>query len=569
MVTNNSLNYKPVNHNVIIGATGNGINNVAPAATSGTPFCSAGSSSDPAFNTTPTVTQMTVSNTPVNPTDTANKSYVDAAIAAVNPGTSVYAATTVNIPGTYLNGASGIGATFVTTATGAFTLDGTTPPALSRILFKNQSTTFQNGAYVLTTNGSLGVGSTFTRAVDYDQPSDINSTGVIAVLNGTVNQLTGWLINSIVTNVGVDPITYIQYNAAPISTTQYDVLVGGASNTVVSVGPGSSGQVLQSAGNAANPAYSTATYPATAGTSGNVLTSNGTNFTSSAAPVSSKVTTFVANGTWTPDPRMISANIYIWNGGGGGGSGACAASGNASGGGGGAGSAVSTYVILSSNLQSSSYTVTIGSGGTGGTGGTGASHAGSPGGISSLGVIKGSSNSAGGGTGGINGTPPGGFGNPTYFGSSNSNNFGWSVQGGSGSSTGTLSGSSNAAGGNFCSATGGGGGIGYTTTTAGIGGAGGNIFSGDGTTVLVAGGLAGANTGATAGNGNSPGAFEIIIGGTGGGGGGHNNLTTAGSGGNGATPGGGGGGGAGNLTGNASGSGGNGGDGQIIVVEFF
>lgn len=47
------------------------------------------------------------------------------------------------------------------------------------------------------------------------------------------------------------------------AVTQYDVLVGGASNAISSVGPGTALQVLQSGGNAANPAYSTATYPAT------------------------------------------------------------------------------------------------------------------------------------------------------------------------------------------------------------------------------------------------------------------------------------------------------------------
>lgn len=66
--------------------------------------------------------------------------------------------------------------------------------------------------------------------------------------------------------------------------TQYDVLVGGSGSAIASVGPGSSGQILQSGGNAANPAYSTATYPATAGSNGNVLTSNGTNFVSQALP---------------------------------------------------------------------------------------------------------------------------------------------------------------------------------------------------------------------------------------------------------------------------------------------
>lgn len=65
------------------------------------------------------------------------------------------------------------------------------------------------------------------------------------------------------------------------TVTQYAVTVGGASNTVGSVGPGNAGQVLQSGGAASNPAYSTATYPATAGTSGKVLVSDGTNIVSS------------------------------------------------------------------------------------------------------------------------------------------------------------------------------------------------------------------------------------------------------------------------------------------------
>ena len=69
-------------------------------------------------------------------------------------------------------------------------------------------------------------------------------------------------------------------NPSDQTITQYTVQVGGASNLLASVGPGSAGQMLQSAGNASNPAYSTATYPATAGSLGNVLTSNGTNFVS-------------------------------------------------------------------------------------------------------------------------------------------------------------------------------------------------------------------------------------------------------------------------------------------------
>lgn len=71
-------------------------------------------------------------------------------------------------------------------------------------------------------------------------------------------------------------------NACNYNPTQYTVQVGGASGTLANVGPGSSGQILQSGGASANPAYSTATYPSTAGASGNVLTSNGTNWVSQA-----------------------------------------------------------------------------------------------------------------------------------------------------------------------------------------------------------------------------------------------------------------------------------------------
>jgi hypothetical protein len=61
--------------------------------------------------------------------------------------------------------------------------------------------------------------------------------------------LTGVLIGN-----GTSPVTG---NAI----SQFDVLVGGSSNAISSIGPGSAGQVLQSAGNASNPAYSSATFP--------------------------------------------------------------------------------------------------------------------------------------------------------------------------------------------------------------------------------------------------------------------------------------------------------------------
>lgn len=86
------------------------------------------------------------------------------------------------------------------------------------------------------------------------------------------------------------------------TVTQYDVLVGGASSAIASVGPGSSGQVLQSGGNAANPAYSTATYPATATGTGTILRADGTNW-------SATTTTYPTTTTINQILYSSSANV--------------------------------------------------------------------------------------------------------------------------------------------------------------------------------------------------------------------------------------------------------------------
>lgn len=65
------------------------------------------------------------------------------------------------------------------------------------------------------------------------------------------------------------------------TVTQFDVLVGEAGGNIASVGPGTAGQVLQSGGNAAPPAYSTATYPSTSGAAGKIIQSSGSNYVTS------------------------------------------------------------------------------------------------------------------------------------------------------------------------------------------------------------------------------------------------------------------------------------------------
>ena len=155
-------------------------------------------------------------------TKAASTLYVDTAVsnavAGVNPAVAVLAASTANVVGTYSNGVAGIGATFTVTATGTFTLDGIAINTIGqRVLLKDQSTGFQNGMYTVTIPGSVGVSPIFTRALDYDTPSDINSTGAIPVQSGTVNTTTSWLLTSAVTTVGTDALTYVKFSVVPSS----------------------------------------------------------------------------------------------------------------------------------------------------------------------------------------------------------------------------------------------------------------------------------------------------------------------------------------------------------------
>ena len=271
-----------------------------------------------------------------------------------------------------------------------------------------------------------------------------------------------------------------------------------------------------------------------------------------------KFTSYVANGTWTIDPRTSIVEFYVW--GGGGGSGRCGISAAAGGGAGGGGGTFIYFKSQAAVLTSSPYTVTIGTGGAGGISINAVTTNGNPGiqgNNTSVGTVVVASGGGGGG-GGIIGSSTGGRGGVYTIGFSEIVYY----LAGSGA-TGTAILATNYP---FAPVSGGGGGIGYNTAQPLVGAVGSSIID-FASNVLVAGGLGGANTGATAGNGNSPSSLSFLLGGTGGGGGGHDGTTIAGTGGNGAQPGGGGGGGAGNLNSNASGAGGNGGTGQVYEEE--
>ncbi len=172
-------------------------------------------------------TDFTTLNNTLYPTTQAVENEINNKIAAFNPAIECFAATTSasDTSGfTYNNGVSGVGATFTGTANTPVTIDGQTFTILGQKLFVKDDTQSPsgafNGVYYVTQLQTVLLPPIFTRALNYDQPSDINNTGVIPISNGTINGKTGWILIATVVTVGVTPITYQQYVYQPTTFLQ-------------------------------------------------------------------------------------------------------------------------------------------------------------------------------------------------------------------------------------------------------------------------------------------------------------------------------------------------------------
>ena len=116
-------------------------------------------------------TTGTVSTTPTNATDIANKSYVDGLVTqGISYHNPVYVEspdTAGNLNATYNNGASGVGATLTNAGTQvALTIDGVLTTVGMRVLIYNQTNQAENGVYTVTTVGSGSTNWVLTRAAD-------------------------------------------------------------------------------------------------------------------------------------------------------------------------------------------------------------------------------------------------------------------------------------------------------------------------------------------------------------------------------------------------------------------
>lgn len=280
-----------------------------------------GGSTSLALVAKPSLNSITIVNAPVDPTDGANKAYVDLIAAGFTYEAPVVCATTANLTAIYVNGAAGVGATLTNSGTqAAFSVDGISPVVTNRVLVKNQTTTFQNGIYTVTTVGTGATNWVLTRSTDYDQTTEIQPGDIVPVLTGTVNGDTFWIQTATVTAIGTDPLLFSEFGggatvfptqsgtATPAtgaitingsgivntsasggtitinapSVTNHCVLLGGSANAITSLTNGTTGQVL-TAVTGSDPVWSatsTTTFlQATRSTNTARVTGSGANYT--------------------------------------------------------------------------------------------------------------------------------------------------------------------------------------------------------------------------------------------------------------------------------------------------
>lgn len=146
------------------------INNATNAATAST-LVKRDGSGNAVFNAI-ALTAGTVSGTPVNPSDIANKAYVDAASAGLVVKTPARAAT--------------VGANITLSGGAPNTLDGVTLALNDRVLVKDQSDGTQNGIYYVSTLGT-GSNGTWDRTTDADTGAELVTGSYVFITGGTVN----------------------------------------------------------------------------------------------------------------------------------------------------------------------------------------------------------------------------------------------------------------------------------------------------------------------------------------------------------------------------------------------
>lgn len=143
----------------------------------------------------------------------------------------------------------------------------------------------------------------------------INTTtgqlGSASVPSGTVTSVSGTANQVAVATGTTTPVISLIGPYTPATYTAHGVLIGEGTSSIIALATGNAGQVLQSGGALADPTYSTATYPATASTAGNVLRSDGTNFLSASQTFHLVSTQSAATSATIDFTGLTAPNLFI------------------------------------------------------------------------------------------------------------------------------------------------------------------------------------------------------------------------------------------------------------------
>jgi hypothetical protein len=155
---------------------------------------------------------LTLNADPTSPLHAATKQYVDNAVQGLDVKKSMRAATTVNLAGTYSNNV------LTASANGALVVDGVTLNLNDRVLVKDQTDQTQNGLYSLTTLGTSTVPWALTRTYAADSSSELTPGTFTFIEEGTTWADTGWVLSTNGTiTLGTTAITFVQFSSAGVT----------------------------------------------------------------------------------------------------------------------------------------------------------------------------------------------------------------------------------------------------------------------------------------------------------------------------------------------------------------
>ena len=172
---------------------------------------------------------------PFSDLEAATKQYVDNISSGIVFHSPVYTATTANLSANYTNGVSGVGAKLTATTNGAIQVDGEFPGYLERVLVWHQNDQIENGVYDITVVGDSLTPFELTRSTDADNspPGELAYGDYTFVLSGFTNGGRGFICNTLgIIVIGVTDITFVQFNAAQVTTPGYGLQAGSSPGVI-------------------------------------------------------------------------------------------------------------------------------------------------------------------------------------------------------------------------------------------------------------------------------------------------------------------------------------------------